>query len=166
MKGREEQPIYLDSHSAALRLIQLIRDETHRTAVTYHRKRRELRDFTSELTAIPGVGERRKNKLLRNLGSIQKIAQAGREELAPFVGRKTAEEIVEHFRRQRVLAEGGQASGVGTERAGDEAEAAREQDEHDDGVEEAGGLEVDLQVHQHAHEDDDDTRERQKPARD
>jgi len=110
MKGRESEPIYLDSHSPVLRLIQMIRDETHRSAVTYHRKRRELRDFTSELTAIPGVGERRKNKLLRNLGSIQKIARAGAEALAPFVGRKTAEEIVEHFRRQRALAGVAQAS--------------------------------------------------------
>jgi excinuclease ABC subunit C len=103
-KGREDRPIYLDSHSAVLRLIQLIRDETHRTAVTYHRKRRELRDFTSELTAIPGVGEKRKNRLLRNLGSISKVAEASVEQLSPFVGRKTAEDVVEHFRRQRALA--------------------------------------------------------------
>src|SRR2546430_3813371 len=106
VKGREHEPVYLDSHSLILRLIQMIRDETHRYAVTYHRKRRELRDFTSELTAIPGVGDKRKNRLLRNLGSIQRIAQASVSELAPFVGRKTAEEIVEHFARQRALAEG------------------------------------------------------------
>jgi excinuclease ABC subunit C len=188
MKGRESDPVYLDPHSAVLRLIQLIRDETHRSAVTYHRKRRELRDFTSELTAIPGVGERRKNRLLRNLGSIQKIAEATPEALAPFVGRKTAEEIVEHFRRQRALAGGVQAdagasveagggqsrsarprrrgSAVWAQGAGDEAEAAREEDEHDNGVEEAGGLEVDLQVHQDADEDDDDADEGQEPARD
>jgi excinuclease ABC subunit C len=104
MKGREDSPIYLDSHSPVLRLIQMIRDETHRSAVTYHRKRRELRDFTSELTAIPGVGERRKTLLLRNLGSIQKVAAATVEQLSPFVGRKTAADIVEHFRRQRALA--------------------------------------------------------------
>jgi excinuclease ABC subunit C len=104
VKGREDAPIYLDSHSLVLRLIQLIRDETHRAAVTYHRKRRELRDFTSELTAIPGVGDKRKNRLLRNLGSIQKIAVASVEQLSPFVGRKTAEDIAEHFRRQRALA--------------------------------------------------------------
>src|SRR5919206_936951 len=103
-KGREDAPVYLDSHSPVLRLIQMIRDETHRTAVTYHRKRRELRDFTSELTAIPGVGERRKNRLLRNFGSIQRIAQASAAELSTFVGQKTAEEIVEHFTRQRALA--------------------------------------------------------------
>ena len=105
VKGREDEPIYLDSHSPILRLIQMIRDETHRYAVTYHRKRRELRDFTSELTAIPGVGEKRKTRLLRNLGSIQRIAQASVSELAPFVGQKTASDIVEHFARQRALAE-------------------------------------------------------------
>jgi excinuclease ABC subunit C len=105
MKGREDQPIYLDSHSLILRLLQMIRDETHRYAVTYHRKRRELRDFTSELTAIPGVGEKRKGRLLRHFGSIQRIARASVLELMPFVGRKTAEEIVEHFKRQRQLAD-------------------------------------------------------------
>ncbi|HEV7395520.1 MAG TPA: excinuclease ABC subunit UvrC [Pyrinomonadaceae bacterium] len=104
VKGREDEPVYLDSHSLILRLLQMIRDETHRYAVTYHRKRRELRDFTSELTAIPGVGEKRKNRLLRNLGSIQRIARASVLELAPFVGKKTAAEIVEHFARQRALA--------------------------------------------------------------
>jgi UvrC RIbonuclease H-like domain/Helix-hairpin-helix domain len=108
VKGREHEPVFLDSHSPVLRLIQMIRDETHRTAVQYHRKRRELRDFTSELTAIPGVGEKRKNRLLRNLGSIQRIANATVAELSPFVGRKTAEEISEHFTRQRALAESGQ----------------------------------------------------------
>src|SRR5919206_1627421 len=107
MKGREHEPIYIDSHSPVLRLIQMIRDETHRAAVTYHRKRRELRDFTSELTAIPGVGEKRKTRLLRNLGSIQRVSTASVAELSPFVGRKTAEEIFQHFARQRALAEGG-----------------------------------------------------------
>ena len=106
VKGREDEPIYLDSHSQILRLIQMIRDETHRYAVTYHRKRRELRDFTSELSAIPGVGEKRKTRLLRQFGSIQKISTSSADELAPFVGRKTATEIVEHFTRQRALAEG------------------------------------------------------------
>jgi excinuclease ABC subunit C len=103
-KGREHEPVFLDQHSPVLRFIQMIRDETHRTAVAYHRKRRELRDFTSELTAIPGVGDKRKNRLLRNLGSIQRVAAASVAELSPFVGRKTAEEIVEHFTRQRALA--------------------------------------------------------------
>src|SRR3989454_1765496 len=106
VKGREDEPVYLDPHSLILRLLQMIRDETHRYAVTYHRKRRELRDFTSELTAIPGGGDKRKNRLLRNLGSIQRIAQASVSELAPFVGQKNAQEIVEHFARQPALGEG------------------------------------------------------------
>jgi excinuclease ABC subunit C len=110
VKGREDEPIYLDPHSQILRLIQMIRDETHRYAITYHRKRRELRDFTSELSAIPGVGAKRKTRLLRQFGSIQKISLATVEELAPFVGRKTATEIVDHFARQRALAEGANAA--------------------------------------------------------
>jgi excinuclease ABC subunit C len=112
VKGREHEPVFLDSHSPVLRFLQMIRDETHRTAVAYHRKRRELRDFTSELTAIPGVGDKRKTRLLRNLGSIQRVATASVADLSPFVGRKTAEEIVEHFARQRSLAEGGGESSL------------------------------------------------------
>jgi len=116
VKGREDEPIYLDSHSLILRLLQMIRDETHRFAVTYHRKRRELRDFTSELTAIPGVGSKRKGRLLRHFGSIQRVAAASASELAPFVGIKTAQEIVEHFSRQRALAEGGASATSGEAR--------------------------------------------------
>ena len=105
MKGREDEPIFLDPHSLILRLLQMIRDETHRYALSYHRKRRELRDFTSELSAIPGVGEKRKGRLLRHFGSIHRISEATESELTPFVGKKTAHEIVEHFARQRSLAQ-------------------------------------------------------------
>jgi excinuclease ABC subunit C len=107
VKGREHEPIFLDPHSLILRLLQMIRDETHRYALSYHRKRRELRDFTSELSAIPGVGEKRKGRLLRHFGSIHRIAAAAVSELTPFVGKKTAQEIVDHFERQRALAKGG-----------------------------------------------------------
>ena len=117
VRGREDEPVYLDSHSLILRLLQMIRDETHRYAVTYHRKRRELRDFTSELTAIPGVGYKRKTRILRQFGSIQRVALASISELSPFVGLKTANEIVEHFGRQRRLAEGGTATQQNTEMA-------------------------------------------------
>ena len=102
-KGNEANPIPFDANSAAMRFVQTVRDETHKTALEYHRKRREMRDFTSELTAIPGVGERRKMQLLRNFGSIVKIANASIEELKPFVGEKAATEIFEHFERQRNL---------------------------------------------------------------
>ena len=102
--GREDGPIPFDRNSLAFRLILQIREETHKTAVRYHRKRREMRDFTSELSAIPGVGEKRKLKLLRQFGSIERVAAATIEELAPFVGHKTAREIAGHFENQRKLA--------------------------------------------------------------
>jgi len=102
--GYEESPVQFEAGLPVFRLVQQIRDETHRTAVEYHRKRREMRDFTSELTAIEGVGEKRKMKLLRNLGSIEKIAKASVEELKPFVGERTAKLVFEHFERQRKLA--------------------------------------------------------------
>jgi excinuclease ABC subunit C len=102
-RGIENGPVPFDPDSAAFRLIQQIRDETHTTAVRYHQKRREIRDFTSELTAIEGVGEKRKMRLLRNLGSITKVATASIEALSPFVGKQTAAKIVEHFERQRAL---------------------------------------------------------------
>ncbi len=105
VKGRENSPIPFDASSPTFRFIQQIRDETHKTAIEYHRKRREVRDFTSDLTAIPGVGEKRKLRLLRNFGSIVKIATASIEELKTFVGEKTAKDIVEHFENQRKAAE-------------------------------------------------------------
>jgi len=111
VKGREHEPIFLDPHSLILRLLQMIRDETHRYALSYHRKRRELRDFTSELSEIPGVGEKRKGRLLRHFGSIQRIAAASAMELTPFVGKRTAQEISDHFARQRSLAESSSPSG-------------------------------------------------------
>jgi excinuclease ABC subunit C len=104
--GYEDNPIKFEPGLPVFRLVQQIRDETHKTAVEYHRKRREMRDFTSELTAIEGVGEKRKMKLLRSFGSIERIAKASVEDLAPFVGVKTAKLVAEHFERQRKLANG------------------------------------------------------------
>lgn len=100
--GREDRPIPFDRNSLAFRLILQIREETHKTAVEFHRKRREKRDFSSELSEIPGIGEKRKMKLLRNFGSIERIAKASVEELKPFVGQKAAMEIADHFERQRL----------------------------------------------------------------
>ncbi len=94
LQGQEE-PLILDRGSRVLHLLQEIRDEAHRFAVTYHRKRRSLRDFSSELDAIPGIGEKRKKRLLRSFGSVARIRQATREELAPFVGEKLAASLKE-----------------------------------------------------------------------
>lgn len=105
INGREDEPIPFDRNSLAFRLILNIREETHKTAVQYHRKRREMRDFSSELSEIPGVGEKRKLKLLKSFGSIERIAKATAEELSPFVGPKTAAEISIHFEKQRSLAQ-------------------------------------------------------------
>ncbi len=102
--GHEEKPVFFEMGVPVFRLVQQIRDETHKTAIEFHRKRREIRDFTSELTAIEGVGEKRKMKLLRNFGSIERIAKASTEELSPFVGLKTAKLVFDHFERQRKLA--------------------------------------------------------------
>ncbi len=101
--GYEDKPVYFEMGVPVFRLVQQIRDETHKTAIEFHRKRRETRDFTSELTAIEGVGEKRKMKLLRNLGSIERIAKASIEELSPFVGLKTAKLVFDHFERQRKM---------------------------------------------------------------
>lgn len=79
----------------------MIRDETHRFAVTYHRKRRTMRDFDSELTSIPGVGDKLKARLLRNFGSLKQVSEASFAELKPFVGARQARRIVEYFANLR-----------------------------------------------------------------
>jgi excinuclease ABC subunit C len=98
VKGREDAPVELPKDSPVLHLIQRMRDEAHRFAVTYHRKRRELRDFDSELMDVPGVGEVRKKVLLRAFGSLERVKQAAFDELAPYVGPKAAAEIVAYFK--------------------------------------------------------------------
>lgn len=102
--GHEDTPIPFDRNSLAFRLILHIHEETHKTAIEFHRKRREKRDFSSELTEIPGIGDKRKMKLLREFGSIERIARASVDELKPFVGPKAAAEIAGHFEAQRGLA--------------------------------------------------------------
>lgn len=102
--GREDRPIPFDRNSLAFRLILQIREETHKTAIEFHRKRREKRDFTSELSEIPGVGEKRKMKLLKYFGSIERVAKASRNELSPLVGHTAAAAVFEHFERQRIAA--------------------------------------------------------------
>ncbi len=92
-----ELPIAIDSHSPALRLLQRIRDEAHRFAVTFHRQQRSSRDLRSELDVIAGVGARRRKQLLTRFGSVQGVRRATREELTRVVGAKAASAIIEHF---------------------------------------------------------------------
>jgi excinuclease ABC subunit C len=95
--GNEEEPIVLDRHSPVLHLVQLIRDESHRFAVGYHRQRRAMRDRDSELLNIPGVGPQTRQRLLTHFGSLREVQQATAESLAAVVPRKTAETIWRHF---------------------------------------------------------------------
>jgi excinuclease ABC subunit C len=96
VKGREE-PVVLPHESPILHLIQTLRDEAHRFAVSYHRKRLEMRDHSSELDAVPGIGEVRKKVLLRAFGSLERVRKAKYEELVPYVGPKAAAQLIEYF---------------------------------------------------------------------
>ncbi len=93
----QEDGISLPRSSPALHLIQEIRDEAHRFAVTYHRQRRSIRDFSSELDAIPGIGPKRKRRLLQNFGSVRRVRLATVEELTPFLGGKLARQVKEQL---------------------------------------------------------------------
>ncbi len=95
--GQEDEPVVLDRRSPVLHLVQRIRDESHRFAIAYHRKRREMRDRDSELLTIPGVGARTRQRLLEHFGSLRSVASANLESLAAVVPPKTAEEIHAHF---------------------------------------------------------------------
>jgi excinuclease ABC subunit C len=83
--GREA-PLKLSRRSAALRLLQQARDEAHRFAVTYNRKRRSMRTVTSELLRVPGIGPVKRRQLLQEFGSVQGVRDAGEEAIAKLPG--------------------------------------------------------------------------------
>ena len=97
--GQENDPIVLDHHNPVLHLVQLIRDEAHRFAVTFHRKRRQMRDRSTELREIPGVGERTTRRLLQHFGSLQAVKQADVAALSAVVTKNQAEAILQHFQK-------------------------------------------------------------------
>jgi len=94
-----KNPVYLSKHPQALFLLQRVRDEAHRFAVTYHRKVKEKNDFSSVLDNIPGIGKIRKNALLTRFRKIDTIANASPEQLetVPGIGRDAARRIAEYF---------------------------------------------------------------------
>src|SRR5438105_1073486 len=92
--GQEDEPIVLERHSPVLHLIQQIRDETHRFAVTFHRQRRGKRQTHSALSDISGVGPKTAQKLLQEFGSVANIQRAGLEKLSEVIPRKSAEKIL------------------------------------------------------------------------
>jgi len=95
--GQEDEPIVLERHSPVLHLIQQIRDETHRFAVTFHRQRRGKKQTETALTEISGVGARTAQKLLKEFGSVANIQRAGVEKLSSVISRKSAEKILEQL---------------------------------------------------------------------
>lgn len=95
--GQDNDPVVLDRRSPVLHLVQRIRDESHRFAITYHRKRREIRDRDSELLHVPGVGARTRNRLIEHFGSLRSIQTASLEALAAVVPAKVASSIHAHF---------------------------------------------------------------------
>jgi excinuclease ABC subunit C len=90
-------PLALDPHGSALRLLQRIRDEAHRFAITFHRQSRKKRDLQSELDVVPGIGLRRRKTLLTAFGSLTGVKRATREELMRVVGKKAADAVIAHF---------------------------------------------------------------------
>jgi len=97
--GQENDPVVIDHHSPVLHLVQLVRDEAHRFAVTFHRKRRQMRDRSTELREIPGVGENTTRRLLQHFGSVQAVKQADVAALSSVVTQVQAEAILSHFRK-------------------------------------------------------------------
>jgi excinuclease ABC subunit C len=98
--GQEDDPVVLDRRSPVLHVIQKIRDESHRFAVTYHRKRRQMRDRTSELDEIPGVGAITRQRLLEHFGSVRALKQTAEKNpdaLTAVVNKATAEQIRRFF---------------------------------------------------------------------
>jgi excinuclease ABC subunit C len=92
-----EEPIAFATDDPALRLLQRIRDEAHRFAVSFHRKARTMRDLRSELDSVPGIGPRRRRALLVAFGSLAGVRRASREELTALVGAKTADAVLNYF---------------------------------------------------------------------
>jgi excinuclease ABC subunit C len=98
--GQEDEPIVLDRFSPILHLVQSIRDEAHRFAVTFHRTRRNAQRLTSELDGIEGVGEKTVQRLLKHFGSSELVRAAGQEQLAAVVGQAAARRVRRHYEEQ------------------------------------------------------------------
>jgi excinuclease ABC subunit C len=98
--GHEDEPVVLDRFSPVLHLVQSVRDEAHRFAVTFHRSRRDSQRLSSELTQIPGVGPATVRKLLKQFGSLERVRQASLEELAAAVGPAAARKVSASFSPQ------------------------------------------------------------------
>jgi excinuclease ABC subunit C len=102
--GQEDEPVVLDRFSPILHLVQSIRDEAHRFAVTFHRTRRNAQRLTSELDQIEGVGQKTVQKLLKHFGSSELVRAASEEALAAQVGRAAARRVRRYYEEQMAAA--------------------------------------------------------------
>jgi excinuclease ABC subunit C len=91
--GQEDEPIVLDKFSPVLHLVQIVRDEAHRFAVTFHRTRRNTDRLRGELGRIPGIGEKTASKLLRHFGSLERVRDASEEDLGVVIGKAAARKL-------------------------------------------------------------------------
>ncbi len=96
------EPESIPKTSAGLKLLQQVRNEAHRFAITFHRDRRSKRTIKSELTDIKGIGSATAQTLLKNIGSIAEIKNSDFEKLAAVVGKKKAEILIKHFHTEKV----------------------------------------------------------------
>ena len=97
--GQEDEPVVLDRHSPVLHLVQMVRDESHRFAVTFHRKRRQMRDRASELLEIPGIGERTRQRLLQHFGSVRAVQEADSAALGAILNKAQTDAVLRHFQK-------------------------------------------------------------------
>lgn len=91
-------PVMIPKKSPSLKLLQMARDEAHRFAITYHRKKRSKRTVQTELTKIPGIGKAKAEALLKEFGSVKKIKKSDPETLQDFLGKKTGMAVYQYFR--------------------------------------------------------------------
>lgn len=94
---RDPEPVIIPKTSSALKLLQQVRDEAHRFAITFHRLKRSKRTFTTQLLEIKGVGDKIATKLLAELGSVREVENASLETLTSLIGEKKASIIFNHF---------------------------------------------------------------------
>jgi excinuclease ABC subunit C len=95
--GQESEPVRLDPHSPVLHLVQQVRDESHRFAITFHRQRRDSRQLRSELLDVPGIGEAAARRLLQHFGSLEKIRSAPSDELLHVINRRQADSLLRYL---------------------------------------------------------------------
>ncbi|ADR22538.1 UvrABC system protein C [Marivirga tractuosa] len=94
-------PVHISKKSESLKLLQRLRDEAHRFAITFHRQIRSKNSFTSELEGIEGIGEKTIDQLLAHFKSVKKIKEASFEKLSTIIGNSKAEQIIKAFKQKK-----------------------------------------------------------------